>query len=506
MQETQREVKTYGNYIAGEWVAASSGETYETRNPGRTSEVVGRYPLSTAQDVDRAVEAAHRALQEWRDVPAPERMEYVHRLIEIWRRRRDELAEAVTLEMGKPILEARSEVDRGIGEMTFTAGEALRVGGETKPSGRRDLLAYTVREPLGVIAAVTPWNFPVISPIRKVIPALVHGCTVVLKPASLTPLTSVIIVEMLQEAGVPAGVVNLIIGRGGEVGDTLVTHPRVGGITFTGSTDVGLGIYQKAARGNKKVQLEMGGKNGCVVARFGDVKSAAAQIVAAAYQASGQRCTAISRVIVLEEQQQELEAALVEAAQKLKVGYGLDEGTTMGPLSSRNQLQRSIHYVDLAQEDGARVILGGKEATGETFDRGHYYEPTILTDVKPGTPAVLDEIFGPVLVVTPVKDFSEALEVHNEVRYGLTSSIFTDDMDLAQAFVRGAEAGMVHVNNGTISEGHMPFGGVKESGMGAYGIGPTNKEFFTNLKVVYHQYGEGSRPPVRRLLEEEDPA
>jgi alpha-ketoglutaric semialdehyde dehydrogenase len=506
VQETQREVKIYGNYIAGEWVAASSGETYETRNPGRTSEVVGRYPLSTAQDVNRAVEAAHRALQEWRDVPAPERMEYVHGLIEIWRRRRDELGEAVTLEMGKPIIEARSEVDRGIGEMRFTAGEALRVGGETKPSGRPDLLAYTVREPLGVIAAVTPWNFPVLSPIRKVIPALVHGCTVVLKPASLTPLTSVIIVEMLQEAGVPAGVVNLVIGRGGEVGDALVTHPRVGGITFTGSTDVGLGIYEKAAPANKKVQLEMGGKNGCVVARLGDVKNAAAQIVAAAYQTSGQRCTAISRVIVLEEQQEELEAALIEEAQKLKVGYGLDDGTTMGPLSSRNQLQRSIHYVDRAQEDGARVLIGGKEPTGEAFEQGHYYEPTILTDVRPGTPAALDEIFGPVLVVTPVNDFAEALEVHNEVRYGLTSSIFTEDMDLARAFVRGAEAGMVHVNNGTVSEGHMPFGGVKQSGMGAYGIGATNKEFFTSLKVVYHQHGEESRPPVGRLLEEEDPA
>ncbi|HZA46962.1 MAG TPA: aldehyde dehydrogenase family protein [Rubrobacter sp.] len=506
MQETQRAVKTYENYIDGEWVAASSGETYETRDPGRTGEVVGRYPLSTAEDVDRAVEAAYRAFQEWRDVPAPERMGYVHGLIEIWRRRRDELAAAVTLEMGKPILEARTEVDRGVGEMQFTAGEALRAGGETLPSGRRDLLAYTVREPIGVVAAVTPWNFPVLSPIRKVIPALVHGCTVVLKPASLTPLTSVIIVEMLKEAGVPAGVVNLVIGRGGEVGDALVTHPRVNGITFTGSTEVGLGIYEKAAPSNKKVQLEMGGKNGCVVAKSKAPKEAAAQIVAAAYQTSGQRCTAISRVIVLEEQREELEAALVEEAEKLKVGYGLDDGTTMGPLSSRNQLQRSVHYVDLAQKDGARVILGGREATGEAFDQGHYYEPTILTDVKPGTPAALDEIFGPVLVVTPVEDFAEALEVHNEVQYGLTSSIFTDDMDLARAFVRGSEAGMVHVNNGTVSEGHMPFGGGKQSGMGAYGIGATNKGFFTNLKVVYHQHGEGSRPPIRQLLEEEDPA
>src|SRR5918997_377729 len=430
MQETQRAVKTHENYIDGEWVAASSGETYETRDPGRTGEVVGRYPLSTPEDVDRAVEAAHRAFQEWRYVPAPPRL-----------------------------------------------------GGVPLPSERRALLAYPVREPIGVVAAVTPWNFPVLSPIRKVIPALVHGCAVVLKPASLTPLTSVIIVEMLEEAGVPAGVVNLVIGRGGEVGDALVTHPRVKGITFTGSTDVGLGIYEKVAPGNKKVQLEMGGKNGCVVASCNDPKEAAAQIVAAAYQTSGQRCTAISRVIVLEEQREELEAALVEEAEKLKVGYGLDDGTTMGPLSSRNQLQRSVHYVDLAQKDGARVILGGREATGEAFEGGHYYEPTILTDVKPGTPAALDEIFGPVLVVTPVKDFAEALEVHNEVHYGLTSSIFTDDMDLARAFVRGAESGMV-----------------------AYGIGATNKGFFTNLKVVYHQYGEGSRPPVRQLIEEEDPA
>lgn len=506
MQETKRAVKTHQNYIGGEWVAASGGETYETRDPGRTDEVVGRYPLSTTEDVDRAAESAHRAFWGWRDVPAPERMEYVYGLMEVWRRRRDELAEAVTLEMGKPIREARSEVDRGIGEMRFTAGEALRAGGETLPSGRRDLSAYTVREPIGVVAAVTPWNFPVLSPIRKVIPALIHGCTVVLKPASLTPLTSVIIVEMLREAGLPPGVVNLVIGRGGEVGDALVTHPRVNGITFTGSTDVGLGIYAKAAPGNKKVQLEMGGKNGCVVAGCGDVGSAATQIVAAAYQATGQRCTAISRVIVLEEQREELEEALVEETKKLKVGYGLEEEAVMGPLSSRNQLQRSIHYVDLAQSDGARVLLGGKEPTGGAFERGHYYEPTILTDVKPGTPAALDEIFGPVLTITPVKDFAEAVEVHNEVEYGLTSSIFTDDMDLARAFVRGAEAGMVHVNNGTVSEGHMPFGGVKHSGMGAYGIGATNKEFFTNLKVVYHQYGEASRPPVGQLIEEEDPA
>ncbi len=506
MQETQRSAKTYGNYIGGEWVSASGGETYETRDPGRTGDIIGRYPLSTAEDADRAVQAAHRAFREWREVPAPERMEYVYTLIEIWKRRRDELAEAITVEMGKPIREARSEVDRGVGEMRFTAGEALRVGGETLPSGRRNLSAYTVREPIGVVAAVTPWNFPVLSPIRKVIPALIHGCTAVLKPASLTPLTAVIIVEMLQEAGLPPGVVNLVIGRGGEAGDALVTHPNVGGITFTGSTDVGLGIYEKAAAGNKKVQLEMGGKNGCVVAGYDDVGSAATQIVAAAYQASGQRCTAISRVIVLEEQRADLEEALVEEARKLKVGHGLDEETTMGPLSSRNQLQRSVHYVELARKDGARVLLGGKKPTGDTFQQGYYYEPTILTDVRPGTPAALDEIFGPVLTVTPVKDFAEALTVHNEVRYGLTSSIFTDDMDLAQAFVRGAEAGMVHVNNGTVSEGHMPFGGVKQSGMGAYGIGATNKEFYTNLKVVYHQYGEASRPPVERIIEEEDPA
>lgn len=508
MSETKQAVKEYRNYINGEWVESSSGKTYELANAGKTDEVIARLPVSTPEDIDRAVNAAHAAFQEWKHVPPPERMQYVYRLMEIWKHRRDELAEAMTLEMGKNINEARAEVDRAPGEMRFVAGEALRIDGQTLPSGRRGVFAYTVREPIGVVAAITPWNFPVLSPLRKVIPALIYGCTVVLKPASQSPLTSAIIFEMLQEAGVPAGAANLVIGRGGEVGDILVTHPLVSGISFTGSTDVGLSIYEKTVANNPKVQLEMGGKNAAVVAGYADLENAASQIAPAAYAVTGQRCTSISRVIVLEEQQEELEAALLKEVEKLSVGYGLDEAATMGPLVNRSQFERSAHYVERAQQGGARVLAGGAKMTGEGFDEGYYFEPTILTDVKPGTPAALDEIFGPVLVIIPVETFEEALSVNNEVKYGLTSSIFTDDMDWAQAFVRSSEAGMVHINNGTVSEGHMPFGGIKQSGRGAYGIGATNKDFYTNLKVVYHQYGyeEGNLPPAQQALTEEDPA
>jgi alpha-ketoglutaric semialdehyde dehydrogenase len=508
VSNTKQAIQEYRNYVNGEWVAAGSGESYELYNAGRTDEVVARIPLSSVEDVDQAVRAAHAAFQEWKEVPAPERMEYIYGLMEVWGQYRDELAEAMTLEMGKPISEARNEVDRGPTEMRFVAGEALRVDGDTLPSGRRKVFAYTTRDPIGVVAAITPWNFPVLSPLRKVIPALVYGCTVVLKPASQSPLTSAMIFEMLREVGLPPGVANLIMGSGGKVGDALVTHPLVSGITFTGSTDVGLGIYEKTVRNNPKIQLEMGGKNAAVVAGCNDLSGAAAQIVPASYAATGQRCTSISRVIVLEEHKEELENALVREAEKLKVGYGLDEETNMGPLVNRDQFERSMHYIEQAQEDGARVLTGGKKLSEEKLANGYYLLPTILTDVRPGTPAALDEIFGPVLAIVPVKSFREALEVNNEVRYGLTSAIFTDDMDWSRAFVKNSEAGMVHVNNGTISEGHMPFGGIKDSGRGAYGIGATNREFYTNLKVVYHQHGydESDFPTARQAIAEEDPA
>lgn len=508
MSDTKQTVKEYRNYVNGEWTGSSGGDTYELVNAGKIDELVGNAPLSNIKDINRAVETAHTAFQEWRHVPSPERMEYIYELIKIWKHRRDELAEALTLEMGKTIGEARNEVDRAPGEMRFVAGEALRIDGQTLPSVRRNVSTYTRREPIGVIAAITPWNFPVLSPLRKVIPALIYGCTVVLKPASQSPLTSTIIFEMLQEAGVPAGVANLVIGRGAEIGDALVAHPLVSGVTFTGSTQVGLGIYEKTVANSPKLQLEMGGKNAAVVAGCRDLENAASQIAPAAYAATGQRCTSISRVIVLEEHQAELEAALVAEAEKIKVGYGLDETTTMGPLVNRSQFERSIYYIERARQDGARVLTGGERITRDGLDKGYYLEPTIISDVRPGTPAALDEIFGPVLVVIPVKTFEQALEVNNEVMYGLTSSIFTDEMEWAQAFVRSSEAGMVHVNNGTISEGHMPFGGIKKSGRGAYSIGATNKDFYTNLKVVYHQYSyeEGNLPLAQQVLSREDPA
>ncbi len=487
-QATKPTTRLYHNYIDGAWTSSSDGSMYTIINPGDTKHVVGRFPLSTAEDVGAAIEAAHQAFLQWRYVPAPKRMEYILKFIEICQQRQHELAEAMTLEMGKPLREAYAEIKRGLDETQFAAGEALRFGGQTLPSARPNLTAYTLCEPLGVVAAITPWNFPVIAPLRKVIPALIYGCTVVLKPASQTPLSAVLLVEMLQQSGLPAGVVNLVLGRGQAIGDVLVSHPKVDGVTFTGSTEVGLDVAAKAAAHNAKLQLEMGGKNACVVAGYADIPGAAAQIVAAAYQTSGQRCTSISRVIVLEEQRGALEAALVAEVERLQVGYGLDEGTTMGPLVSRSQLERAMSYVEQAQQEGASVLTGGSRLTGAQYDRGYYFEPTILTDVKPGTAAARDEIFGPVLVVIPVQTFNQALAVANEVKYGLTASIFTDNMNQAHLFISHVQSGMVHVNHGTISEAHLPFGGIKQSGMGAYSIGATNKDFFTNLKVVYHQF------------------
>jgi aldehyde dehydrogenase (NAD+) len=474
------------SYIAGQWVGADGASRYETIDPGRPTSTVGRYLLATADDVERAVAVAGNAAEKWSAVPAPERGELIHALIDRWRDRAEEVAEVVTREMGKPLGEARGEAARAIGEMRFWAGEATRLGDRSFPSARSNTEAYTIREPIGPVAAITPWNFPILTPLRKVIPALVCGCPVVLKPAPQAPGPSVLITEMLDEVGVPAGVLGLLLG-GGDIGSALVGHPGIAGVSFTGSTDVGLRIATAAAERNAKVQLEMGGKNPAVVASCDDPGGAAAEIAAAAFAVAGQRCTAISRVIVLEDERDALEQALVERAEALVVGHGMEPETTLGPLVSREQFEKVREYVSAAAGDGARILTGGAppEADGE---EGYYFPPTVVTDVAPGTPLATEEVFGPVLAVMPVGSFDEAVAVSNETRYGLTASIFTADMDLAHAFIRRSDTGMVHVNHGTTSEGHLPFGGVKQSGQGAYGIGDTSKDFFTQLKAVYHVY------------------
>ena len=477
--------KEFANLIGGRWLAPSTGEWYEVRNPADLSEVLGRFPLSGVDDVDQAVEASRQALPSWSETPAPRRGEVVANFARLLLQHKDELARILTLEEGKPLSEARAEVERAAREAQYSAGEATRLSGTTFPSDRPGVLCLTIRRPLGVVAAITPWNFPVVAPVRKIAPALVAGNTVVFKPASATPWTAVRIAELLQEAGVPDGVVNLIIGRGGAIGDRLVDAPAVRGITFTGSTEVGVRLYQRAAARMVKVQLELGGKNPAVVFDYPDLDDAAAQIVSAAFQASGQRCTAISRVIVSEREAPALVERLAARIRALRVGPGLDPATTMGPLISLDQVRRVEQYVEMGLAEGATLVCGGRRPTGEIYERGCYFEPTLLDHVRPDSTVAQEEIFGPVLCVTRVASFEEALQAANGVRYGLAAAIFTRDQRLAYRFAEHAEAGMVHLNHGTASEPHVPFGGIKESGMGAYSIGETCKDFFTDLKVLY---------------------
>jgi aldehyde dehydrogenase (NAD+) len=479
---------TYLNYINGVWTAASTNETYEVRNPADTTEVVGRFPLSTADDVDRAVEAAHAAFQSWRKVPASERAEYIYRYISLLDENKSQIAEALCKEQGKPFKEALTEATRGVKEMRFVAGEAVRLEGITLPSDRVGVTNTVVRVPIGVVAAISPWNFPVLTPIRKMFPALIAGCTVVLKPATNTPLTSVLLMQLAEKAGLPAGTVNLVMGSGRTIGDALVRHPLVKGISFTGSTQVGRRINQLAAENFKKVQLELGGKNPVVVAEYGNLARAATEIVGSAFTNAGQRCTAISRVIVLDKHAEELENLMAQQIAALRVGNGMDESTQIGPVVSEDSLRTIESYVKSAVDEGATMVCGGKRLTGGAFDNGYYYAPTLITHVTPEMTVAREEIFGPVLVVIRVSTIEEAIRVANDTEYGLTASIFTDKFEWALDFMEDVESGMIHINNGTISEGHMPFGGVKNSGLGPYSIGQTNKDFYTDLKVVYTQY------------------
>lgn len=488
MNLTKAESKTYKNFIDGIWVDGSSREVYSVFNPADTSEHIGNFPLSTKKDVEKAVQSSYEAFQTWRKIPASERAEYVYSFIDLLWKNKDRLGKILCKEQGKPLNEAVTEVVRGVKEMRFVAGEALRLDGTTLPSDRRGVINMTIRVPIGVVAAITPWNFPVLTPLRKVLPALVAGCTVVLKPATQTPLTAVTLTELLEKAGFPRGTINLVMGKGGTIGKTLVEHPLVKGVSFTGSTRVGQRIYELAAKDFKKVQLEMGGKNPAVVAEYKDLKGAAAEIVKSAFANAGQRCTAISRVIVLEKHADELINYIIDQVRHYRVGNGMDPETQIGPVIGEEALNTIINYIKSAEADGAKVAFGGRRLTGDIYDKGYYLEPTVITDVTPDMKVAREEIFGPVLVIIRVTSTDEIIKVCNSTEYGLTATIFTDSRELVYRFIEDVESGMVHVNNGTISEGHMPFGGVKNSGVGPYSIGETNKDFYTDLKVVYYQH------------------
>ncbi|RSL31937.1 aldehyde dehydrogenase [Salibacterium salarium] len=479
---------TNKNFINGEWVESVNGKTsilYESGNP---SNKLGEFPYSTEEDVNKAVKAADEAFKQWRREPLSNRASLLYRFSDLLEKNQEELAYIISAEQGKTLGESRGEVRRAAIEAKFTAGEVFRLEGTTFPSEDSNVHSEVRRYPIGVISAISPWNFPVVTPVRKLSPAIAYGCTVVLKPASATPWTSVKLVQLLEEAGLPKGVVNLIIGSGNKTGDRLVDHPLVKGISFTGSTNLGVRINEKAASKLIRTQLELGGKNPAIVLDYENLREAAQQIVSAAFTTSGQRCTALSRVIVLKDQSHDLTNEIIDEMKKIKVGPPWNEDATMGPLVNRQHYETVQEYINFGKQEGAKLTATEGEFLYEQGEGGYYIRPILFTKVTKNMKIAQEEIFGPVLVMLEVEDKEEAIELANSTNYGLAASVFTDQLSLGHEFIDRIQAGMVHINHGTASQPHIPFGGTKDSGFGAFSIGHSNQEFFTEMRTSYTKY------------------
>ncbi|MEK7229407.1 MAG: aldehyde dehydrogenase family protein [Candidatus Binatota bacterium] len=479
----------YKNFINGKWIEAKSGKTFENRNPADRRDLIGLFPASGPEDVEEAVSAARNAFGEWRLVPAPKRGEILYRVGELLRQRKEEIARAMTREMGKVLKETRGDVQEGIDTAYYTAGEGRRLFGETTPSELPDKFAMSLRVPVGVCGLITPWNFPMAIPTWKIFPALLCGNTVVLKPAEDTPYTAVKLFELLEEAGVPPGVANLVHGVGEEAGAALVRHRDVRLISFTGSTAVGREIAAVCGQSLKRVSLEMGGKNGQIVMEDADLKLALEGALWGAFGTTGQRCTATSRLILHRQIKKELTDMLVERAEKIKIGDGLDESVEMGPLINEAAREKVHGYVQIGKEEGARLLTGGTVYEEGKWLQGYFYRPTLFDRVTPDMRIAQEEIFGPVLSVIEVQSFEQAIEVLNGTPYGLSSSIYTRDVGRAFRALRDIEAGITYINGPTIgAEVHLPFGGVKETGNGHREAGTTVYDIFSEWKSVYIDY------------------
>jgi acyl-CoA reductase-like NAD-dependent aldehyde dehydrogenase len=480
--------KTFKNFIGGEWIDAASGETFETTVPA-TGETLGAFPKSSAEDVDRAVEAAKAAYEDWRLVPAPRRGEILFRFGRLLADQKDDFANLMAHEMGKVLPEAAGDVQEAIDMSFYMGGEGRRLFGQTTPSELRDKFNMSVRQPIGVVGVITPWNFPIAIPSWKIAPALVCGNTVVFKPATDTPLLGERFVELLVEAGVPAGVINIVHGGGGAVGDRLVRHPDVPVITLTGSRETGVEVMRNAADNLKHVHLELGGKNAIIVLDDADLEVAVDGIVWSAFGTSGQRCTAASRVIVQQGVYDELQKRLVDAAEKLRLGPGWEDGVDVGPVINRGALEKIHSYTEIGVGEGAKLLTGGEVADGDGLRDGTFYRPTIFGDVEPEMRVAQEEIFGPTTALIPVRDVDEAIRVSNGIEFGLSSSIFTRDVNTAFRAIRDLEAGITYVNAGTIgAEVHLPFGGTKGTGNGHREAGQAALDVFTEWKSVYVDY------------------
>jgi aldehyde dehydrogenase (NAD+) len=480
---------SFGNYIGGAWSPAASGKTFENRNPADSSEVIGRFADSGPGDVEKAVAAAKAAAPRWRALPAPKRGEILYRAAEILVRRKEEISRDMTREMGKILDETRGDVQEAIDMTYYMAGEGRRQFGQTTPSELPDKFQMSVRMPVGIAGLITPWNFPMAIPSWKMMPALILGNTVVIKPATDTPLSVVNLVKVLEEAGLPKGVVNIVTGGGRETGTPLMKHPDVGVVSFTGSTEVGRIVSEACAPAFKHCHLEMGGKNIIMVMDDAKLDLAVDGAVWGGFGTTGQRCTAASRLAVHKKVYDEFMKRFVERVKALRVGNGLDPKTQMGPCINAAQRETVEKYVKIGKDEGAKLLAGGSPLGGSEYGKGFFHEPTVFGDCSPEMRVAREEIFGPVVSVVPVGSLEEAIEVGNSVEYGLSASIYTQDINNAFRAMREMVTGIFYVNAPTIgAETHLPFGGAKNTGNGHREACVQALEVFGEWKSIYIDY------------------
>lgn len=483
--------KIYKNLINGEWVESTTGETFENINPADTRDVVGIFQKSGKEDVDAAIDAASRAFEKWRLVPAPHRAEIVYRASQILMERKEDYSRDMTREMGKILKETRGDTQEAIDTGYYMAGEGRRMYGHTTPSELPNKFAMCVRQPLGVCAMITPWNFPMAIPSWKLFPALVAGNTCVIKPAQDTPLSVFNFVKALLDAGVPKGVVNIITGFGSKVGAPMMEHPAVRAVSLTGSTDVGRIVGTTCAKSFKRCSLELGGKNPMIVLDDANLDLALDGALWGAFGTTGQRCTATSRIIVQKGVYNDFVHRLVERAKKLKVGNGLDETVEMGPAVNKAQMETDLEYIEIGKNEGAKLLCGGHRLEGGDHAHGWFVEPTVFGDVAPKMRIAQEEIFGPVVSIIPCDNLDQAIEIANDVVYGLSSALYTKDVNRAFAAMRDINAGITYINAPTIgAEVHLPFGGVKATGNGHREGGIGAMDFYTEWKSIYVDYSD----------------
>jgi aldehyde dehydrogenase (NAD+) len=480
--------RQHHNYIGGQWLPAASGATFSRENPA-TGDVTGTYPQSSAEDVAAAVCAASEAAATWRRTPGPKRAEILFRAAEILVRHKEDFARELTEEMGKVIAEARGDVQEAIDMTYYMAGEGRRQFGQTTPAELPDKFAMSVRAPVGVVGLITPWNFPMAIPSWKIMPALILGNTVVFKPSQFSPKSAHNLVKALEEGGLPPGVLNLVHGSGATTGAAVIEHPDVRLISFTGSNAVGKQIAVRCAELGKQVSLEMGGKNAITILDDADLDLALDGAIWSAFGTTGQRCTAASRVIVHADVHDVFAEKLVARTKALRLGDGLDPATNVGPVVNPDQLGKVASYIPVGRGEGATVLCGGAVATGDGLDRGYFFEPTVFADVKPAMRIAQEEIFGPVTALIKVDSLEEAIDVNNHVPYGLSSSVYTRDVNRAFHAIEGIDTGIVYINAGTIgAEVHLPFGGTRGTGNGHREAGTAALETFSEWKSVYVDY------------------